>query len=112
MDEHERIGSTEEDEVERKLRLGLHMDLLPELMRAVEAEPLRELRCRQLMVALYRCGRRDEAVQTSFRLREALGEVGLELSDETRELQYWIVLEAPHLEWTHPEADRWSALWS
>lgn len=63
--EHERNASAEVDEVERKLRLGQHEELIPVLVRAVEAEPLRELRCRQLMVAQYRCGRWDELCEYS-----------------------------------------------
>jgi hypothetical protein len=68
MDEHERRASFQEDEIERKLRLGQHMELFPEVLDAVEVEPFRERRWRQLMLALYRSGRTVESLRQFQRL--------------------------------------------
>ncbi len=104
MDENERRAIAEEDEVEHKLRLGQHMELFPDLLDAVESEPLRERRWQQLMLALYRCGRQLEALRQFQRLREILGGVGSEPSAKTVELEKAIVLERPELDWTGPDS--------
>jgi DNA-binding SARP family transcriptional activator len=103
-DERERVASAEEDEVERRLRLGQHGELFPDLLDAVEAEPLRERRWRQLMLALSRCGRQVEALRTFRRLRETLGELGLEPSPQSIELDRAIVLSPHELDWTGPDS--------
>jgi DNA-binding SARP family transcriptional activator len=104
MDEHERQASAEEDEIERKLLLGQHMELFPDVLRAVEAEPFRERRWRQLMLALYRCGRTAEPLRQFQRLRELLAEVGRNPSPETEELERAIAQQRPELDWTGPES--------
>jgi DNA-binding SARP family transcriptional activator len=73
MDEQERRASFQEEEIERKLRLGQHMELFPEVLDAVEAEPFRERRWRQLMLALYRSGRTVEPVTTVPTAEDTLG---------------------------------------
>jgi DNA-binding SARP family transcriptional activator len=100
MDEYERQAIAEEDEIERKLRLGRHMELVPDVVDAVEAEPVRERRSLQLMLALYRCGRQASALAEFQRCRNALYEVGLEPSVEAVELDRAIALERPWLDWT------------
>ncbi|TML82337.1 MAG: AfsR/SARP family transcriptional regulator, partial [Actinobacteria bacterium] len=47
--------------IEAELELGQHERLVGELQALVEQEPLREQPRRQLMLALYRCGRQAEA---------------------------------------------------
>jgi hypothetical protein len=93
MDGHERRATAEVDEVERKLRLGQHMELIPDLLQSVEAEPLRVRRWRELMLALYQ------------RCRLAiLDESGLEPSVETLELERAILLDRVELNWTGPDS--------
>ena len=46
-----------------QLALGRHELIVDSLARAVEAEPLREHRWEQLMLALYRCGRQADALR-------------------------------------------------
>ena len=75
-EEQERRASAEEDEFERKLRLGQHKELFPDPLHAVEAEPLRERRSLQLMLSLYRCGRQLGALREFERFRAALDVVG------------------------------------
>jgi DNA-binding SARP family transcriptional activator len=93
MDEHERRAVAEEDEIERRLRLGKHLELFPDLLDAVNAEPLRERRSKQLMLALYRCGRQVDALREFHRLRESLAEVGLEPSVEATQLDWAIATD-------------------
>ncbi|MBR7829415.1 hypothetical protein KDK95_24120 [Actinospica sp. MGRD01-02] len=72
---------------EAQLNLGRHGDLLPELRALAEQEPEREALHRQLMLALYRSGRRGEALDVYRALSRTLDEkFGLEPGAETREL--------------------------
>ena len=59
----ERKASAEEDLFEGRLQLGDHEALVADLWPAVEAEPLRQRRWSQLMLALYRSGRHLEATR-------------------------------------------------
>jgi DNA-binding SARP family transcriptional activator len=104
MDEQERWATAEEDEIERKLLLGQHMELFPGVLDAVEAEPFRERRWRQLMLALYRCGRTAEPLRQFQRLRDLLDEVGRTPSAETEELELAILQQRPELDWTGLES--------
>ena len=104
MDEHERKAVADEDEIERRLRLGAHLELFPDVLDAVNAEPLRERRSKQLMLALYRCGRQVDALREFHRLRESLGEAGLEPSAEATELDRAIARDRSELNWTGPDS--------
>jgi DNA-binding SARP family transcriptional activator len=104
MDEHERQAAAEEDEIERRLRLGKHLELFPDLLDAVTAEPLRERRSKQLMLALYRCGRQVDALREFHRLSVSLGEVGLQPSVEATQLDWAIATHQPELNWTGPDS--------
>jgi DNA-binding SARP family transcriptional activator len=80
------------------LMVGRHRQLVPELRAVVEAEPGHEGFCGRLMLALYRCGRQDEALAAYRRIREYLaGELGLEPSAELRELERAILNHEPEL---------------
>jgi DNA-binding SARP family transcriptional activator len=71
-----------------ELALGRHAETVDELRRLVAEHPLREqLRCR-LMLAMYRCGRRAEALDV-YRAGRALlvAELGVEPGPELRELE-------------------------
>jgi DNA-binding SARP family transcriptional activator len=62
-------------------------EVLAELERAVEANPLHEGFVAQLMTAQYRSGRQSDAVATYQRLRRRLIESGLEAGPGIRELE-------------------------
>lgn len=74
--------------IDAELELGDHERLVGELQSLVEAEPLREQFRRQLMLALYRCGRQAEAL-ASYRdgRRLLVEELGIEPSPALQELE-------------------------
>jgi predicted ATPase/DNA-binding SARP family transcriptional activator len=77
-----------EDRVDVELRRGQHDVLVAELEAMVRAEPLRERRWGQLMVALYRSGRQGEALRAYQQARRVLGdELGIEPGPELRRLE-------------------------
>lgn len=87
-----------EESLEARLRIGYPGAVVDELARLVDEQPLRE-RLRALhMLALYRCGRRAEALQAFRRARQVLvDELGLEPGPELRELQQAILADDPKL---------------
>jgi DNA-binding SARP family transcriptional activator len=96
-------AEAEEDRFEGRLQLGEHHSLVPDLWPAVEAQPLRQRRWAQLMLALYRCNRQLEALRAFERLRLELGEGhGLEPSTELVALDQAIATNHPDLQWTPP----------
>ena len=75
-----------------ELRVGLHHDLIGELVRLVEEHPLRENLRVLLMVALYRAGRQAEALEAYRQARETLREeLGIEPGRELRQLHHAIL---------------------
>jgi DNA-binding SARP family transcriptional activator len=99
----ERRADAEEDLFDGRLQLGDHHSLVADLWPAVEAEPLRQRRWAQLMLALYRSGRPVEALRAFQRLRSELGEGhGMEPSTELVALERSIVMDRPDLQWTPP----------
>ena len=87
-----------EDKFEAELALGRHAELVPELEALVVENPLRERLRGQLMVALYRCGRQAEALETYQRARRLLvGELGLEPGAALRSLEQAILKQDPAL---------------
>ncbi|MFF1699301.1 BTAD domain-containing putative transcriptional regulator [Streptomyces sp. NPDC058257] len=92
--------------IEADLRLGRHRELLGELTMLVSRYRTHENLHGQFMLALYRSGRRGEALNVFQRLRQVLvGEQGLEPSVELRRLQGAILKSsesAPHT--ARPEA--------
>lgn len=73
---------------EAELRMGRHRELLSELTVLVNRFPVHENLHAQFMLALYRSGRRGEALRVYQRLRSALvRELGLEPSARLRRLQ-------------------------
>jgi DNA-binding SARP family transcriptional activator len=97
--------SAVEQKIEAELELGEHARLVGELEALVEQEPLREWPRRQLMVALYRCGRQAEAL-THYRegRRRLVDELGLEPGPRLQELERAILRHDPSLERTAPRA--------
>ena len=98
----ERRATAEEDLFEARLQLGDHQSLLADLRPAVEAEPLRQRRWGQLMLALQRCGQQTEALGSFQRLRNVLDEHGTEPSAALSELDRAIALDRSDLAWTAP----------
>ena len=85
--EEERLV-VEEERLEALLSLGRHDEAVAPLQAIVTAHPLRERPRRQLMLALYRCGRHGEALAVYRDGRRTLqDELGLEPSKELRELE-------------------------
>lgn len=77
-----------EERIEAELRLGRDEALVAELKELVPEHPLRERLCRQLMLALYRCGRQAEALGVYASTRRMLiEELGLEPGPELRALE-------------------------
>ena len=90
-----------EDLADARLAMGDHAAIIGELESAVAAEPLRERRWAQLMVALYRSGRQADALRAFGRLRKHLGEeLGIEPSAELVALEEAIVLQRKDLDWS------------
>jgi DNA-binding SARP family transcriptional activator/tetratricopeptide (TPR) repeat protein len=76
--------------------LGRHADVVDELRRLAERHPLREGLHGMLMVALYRCGQRGEALAAYQRARRALvADLGVEPGPPLRDLQRAILAGAP-----------------
>jgi DNA-binding SARP family transcriptional activator len=98
----ERHACAEEDRFDGRLQLGDHEALVPDLYPAVEAQPLRQRRWAQLMLALYRCNRQKEASNEFRRLGSVLEEYGFVQSPELVTLEEGIVLNRPELQWIPP----------
>jgi DNA-binding SARP family transcriptional activator len=94
-----------ERRIEADLRLGRHRDLIGELKTLVLRYPAHEEFCSQLMLAAYRCGRRDEALTAYDRLRRTVvDETGLEPSERLRRLHHDVLIDAPSLGFEEPPA--------
>ncbi len=91
--------SAVERRMEAALALGRHAELLADLEAQADAEPLREQRWAQLMLALYRSGRQADALVAYDRLRRTLGEeLGLEPGHDVARLQQAILRQDPSLD--------------
>ncbi|MDQ3641482.1 MAG: winged helix-turn-helix domain-containing protein, partial [Actinomycetota bacterium] len=89
-----------EELVEARLALGRQTELVAELRALIDQHPLRERLWRQLMQALYRCGRQAEALRAFSELRGHLGaELGIDPSPELQRLEEAMLLQKPELEW-------------
>jgi DNA-binding SARP family transcriptional activator len=87
-----------EERIEADLELGRHAEIVGELEALVAEHPLREGLRRQLMLALYRCDRQAEALETYRRGRHLLiEELGIEPSSSLRELHEQILAQDPAL---------------
>jgi DNA-binding SARP family transcriptional activator/ABC-type glycerol-3-phosphate transport system substrate-binding protein len=91
--------TTVELRIEADLRRGLARELVGELQALVREHPFRERFTAQLMLALYRSGRRAEALRSYGQLRTTLAdELGLDPSTELQSLEHQILTSAPELE--------------
>lgn len=74
--------------IESRMALGQHRQVIGRLYSLVVEHPLREVFYRQLMLALYRSDRQDDALRVYLHARDALkGELGLEPCPSLRDLQ-------------------------
>jgi DNA-binding SARP family transcriptional activator/CheY-like chemotaxis protein len=97
-----RLGAAE-DRAEAELALGRHAALVAELERRVRTHPMRERPRAQLMVALYRCGRQADALETYRQGRRVLrDELGLDPGTRLRELEQAVLRHDPDLTWAPP----------
>ncbi|MGH3713677.1 MAG: BTAD domain-containing putative transcriptional regulator [Micromonosporaceae bacterium] len=88
-----------EERVDADLSLGRHRELVAELTVLVAENPTRERFRGQLMLALYRCGRQAEALETYREGRRVLvEELGVEPGTALRELHATILAADPVLE--------------
>jgi DNA-binding SARP family transcriptional activator len=100
-----------EQRIEADLGCGRHAELVGELEGLVAAEPLRECFRAQLMVALYRSGRRAEALETYRAGRQRLvDDHGLEPGGRLRELEQEILRDDPALALPSSAAGRAAAV--
>jgi WD40 repeat protein/DNA-binding SARP family transcriptional activator/energy-coupling factor transporter ATP-binding protein EcfA2 len=91
--------SAEEDRVDTRIAAGDASSLIADLEAMVRAEPLRERRWGQLMLALYRAGRQAEALHAFTRARSVLvDELGIEPGPDLSRLQTAILAQDPALE--------------
>jgi DNA-binding SARP family transcriptional activator len=87
-----------EERIEADLALGRHRAVVVELEGLVTAHPLRERLRGQLMLSLYRCGRRADALE-AYRdgRRRTVEELGLEPGPELRRLEADVIADSPGL---------------
>ncbi len=87
-----------EARVDADVRLGLHDEVLGELVQLVAGHPARERLHALLMLALYRAGRRGEALAAYRQARQLLiAEFGLEPGPELRRVHQQILAADPCL---------------
>ena len=85
-----------EEQFEAALALGEHRAIASALQATLEENPFRERLWGQLMLALYRCGRQADALETFQEARRELAEhLGLEPGPELRALQDAILVHDP-----------------
>jgi DNA-binding SARP family transcriptional activator/tetratricopeptide (TPR) repeat protein len=84
--------------LEAELHLGGHAIVIPELRQLTAAHPFREDLHALLMLALYRCGRRGEALAAYHDARGVVvSELGVEPGAELRELHQRLLADDPLL---------------
>jgi DNA-binding SARP family transcriptional activator len=94
----ERHLAAVEERVDADLQLGAGAELVEELAELIAEHPLRERLRGQAMLALYRAGRQADALQAYQDARHILDEeLGLEPSEELRDLQQRILRHDPSL---------------
>lgn len=107
--EEQRLRAVEE-RTETMLTVGRHAELVAELTRVVTEYPLRERPHAQLMLALYRGGRRGDALAVYRLLRARLvEELGVEPTPHVHRLHTRMLAGDPSLQperHTEPESDR------
>ncbi|MGQ0837088.1 BTAD domain-containing putative transcriptional regulator [Actinokineospora sp.] len=94
-----------EARIDADLELGRHDDVIGELAALVDTHPFREHLVSQLVLALYRCGRRAAALEIYQRFaRRAAGELGLDPGAGLRELHSRVLRDDTTLLRPRPES--------
>ncbi|SBT51393.1 AfsR/SARP family transcriptional regulator [Micromonospora auratinigra] len=94
-----------EERAEAMLAAGWHVEVIAELDRLLAEQPLRERPYGHLMTALYRDGRRGEALEVYRRLRARLSEeLGLEPTSQLQRLHRQVLTDDPALVGARPPA--------
>jgi DNA-binding SARP family transcriptional activator len=98
-----------EDRLEAELALGRGGELIPELEALVAEHPFREHFRAQVMLSLYRAGRQADALGAYRQARRTLvEELGIEPSEELKELERRILAHDPVLAGVRTPPERWS----
>ena len=85
--------------IDAELKLGRHVELISELKGLTSAHPYHEGLHTKLMLALYRAGRRGEALESYQQVRSVLvDELGVEPSAQTRRMQQCLLSSDPELD--------------
>ena len=88
-----------EDRIDAELAAGRHAPVCPELEQLVTEHPMRERLRGQLMIALYRCGRQADALETYRAGRSLLvEELAVEPGPQLRKLQLAVLEQDRALE--------------
>ncbi|UFQ18556.1 MULTISPECIES: AfsR/SARP family transcriptional regulator [Streptomyces] len=88
-----------EGRIEAYLALGVHTDLVPELLKMVTRYPFHERVRAQLMLALHRCGRQSEAIAVYHEGRRLLAEeLGVDPSQVLADVFQGILTGRPELQ--------------
>jgi predicted ATPase/DNA-binding SARP family transcriptional activator len=96
-----------EDRVDADLARGGHIAVTAELDGLVALYPLRERLCGQQILALYRCGRQADALDSFERLRARLAdELGIDPTPDLRLLHQAVLRQDPRLSWRPAPARR------
>ncbi|MGI8664799.1 MAG: AfsR/SARP family transcriptional regulator [Jatrophihabitans sp.] len=96
-----------ERKIEAELRLGRHRDALSELAALVLHHPFHEDLHAHFMLALYRSGNRNHALEVFHRLRASMfNELGLEPAPKLQRLHSAILAAEPRLDLVIPEDRR------
>jgi DNA-binding SARP family transcriptional activator len=84
--------------IEADLALARHAEAVTELLQLIAAHPVRERLYALLMLALYRCGRRAEALAAYRAARDVLArEIGADPGPELQSLQQQVLRDDPAL---------------
>ncbi|MGY1640598.1 BTAD domain-containing putative transcriptional regulator [Geodermatophilus sp. SYSU D00703] len=94
-----------ESRMAAEIALGHHQDVVADLEDLVARHPFREPLCAQLVLALYRCGRQTDALQTLRSERRMLvEELGLEPGPQLQRLEQAVLQQSPELDAAPPPA--------
>jgi predicted ATPase/DNA-binding SARP family transcriptional activator len=104
---HELRDTAVEGRPAARLAIGDAPSAVPELDAAVHAAPYRERRWALLVLALYRCGRQGDALNTLRRVRGLLADdLGVDPGPELQRLERQVLAQDPHLLLPEPADNR------
>ncbi len=105
----DRFAAIEERHVDLLMIVGNHESAIGFARQLVDRQPFREQRWGLLMLALYRAGRRRDALSVfGTTRRRFLGEIGIEPGPMLRRLEAQVVADDPRLLSISPVARGWS----